>query len=217
MRGTPRFPAPHHLSPLSPPDRDGRVDSPALSARGSRPSPRTSDEAVSRRNSRCSLDGGSTCRKTAISRSALDKNPMPRHLFEDSVDKRTTRRGTDTPMHRPEKTAGYSYSSTSACHPVNNSRGKRRSIPAHKMRPDSPLPTMQGRCDWNQKCRGTLRFLPTLVMRPSSISPNPVESREVLPNSTVSLTSQRHPENLPEITGKSLGIPGILVATRERP
>ena len=31
-----------------------------------------------------------------------------------------------------------------------------------------------------------------------SISPNPVESREVFPNSTVSLTSQRHPENLPE-------------------
>ena len=30
------------------------------------------------------------------------------------------------------------------CHPVNNSRGKRRSIPAHKTRPDSPLPTMQG-------------------------------------------------------------------------
>ena len=32
---------------------------------------------------------------------------------------------TDTPVHRPEKTAGYSYSLTSACHPVNNSRGKR--------------------------------------------------------------------------------------------
>ena len=30
--------------------------------------------------------------KTAISRSALDKNAMPRHLFEDSVDEGTTRR-----------------------------------------------------------------------------------------------------------------------------
>ena len=37
---------------------------------------------------------------------------------------------------------------TSACHPVNNSRGKRRSIPAHKTRPDSPLPTMQGQEDF---------------------------------------------------------------------
>ena len=131
-------------SPLS--KLHSRLDSllVTLSARGSRPSPRTSDEAVSRGNSRRSLDGGATCRKTAISRSALDKNAMPRHLFEDSVDEGTTRRGTDTPVHRPEKTAGYSYSSTSACHPVNNSRGKRRSIPAHKTRPDSPLPTMQG-------------------------------------------------------------------------
>ena len=34
-RGTPRVPAPLPLSPFSPPDRDRRVDSPALSARGS--------------------------------------------------------------------------------------------------------------------------------------------------------------------------------------
>ena len=34
-RGTPRFPAPPHLCPFSPPDRDRRVDSPALSARAS--------------------------------------------------------------------------------------------------------------------------------------------------------------------------------------
>ena len=94
------------LSPFSPPDRDRRVDSPALSARGSRPSPGTSDEAVSRGNLRRSLDGVATCRKTAISRSALDKNPMPRHLFEDSVDEGTTRSGTDTHVHPTEKTAG---------------------------------------------------------------------------------------------------------------
>ena len=36
------------------------------------------------------------------------------------------------------------------------------------------------------------------------------------PNSTVSLTSQRHPENLPEVTGTSRGNPGILAKTRER-
>ena len=39
---TPRFPAPLHLSPFSPSDRDRWVDSPALSARGSLPSRRTS-------------------------------------------------------------------------------------------------------------------------------------------------------------------------------
>ena len=31
-RGTPRVPAPLHLSPISPPDSDRRVDSPALSS-----------------------------------------------------------------------------------------------------------------------------------------------------------------------------------------
>ena len=55
-----------------------------------------------------------------------------------------------------------------------------------------------------------------LEVRPPSISPNPVESREVFPNSTVSLNAQRHPENLPEVTGTSRGNPGILAKTRER-
>ena len=30
-----------------------------------------------------------------------------------------------------------------ACHPVNNSRGKRSSIPPYNTRPDSPVPTLQ--------------------------------------------------------------------------
>ena len=64
--------------------------------------------------------------------------------------------------------------------------------------------------------RGNMSFLPPLEMRPSSIAPNPVESRETPPNCTVSLTSQRHPENLPEVTGTSRGNPGILAKTRER-
>ena len=38
--------------------------------------------------------------------------------------------------------------------------------------------TLQGPCDQSQKWRQTLRFLPPLEMRPSSIAPNPVESRE---------------------------------------
>ena len=40
-------------------------------------------------------------------RSALDKNPMPGHLFEGNpVGEGTTRRGTDTPVHRPETPVG---------------------------------------------------------------------------------------------------------------
>src|SRR5574341_218554 len=37
---------------------------------------------VSRRHSRRGLVGGSTFRRTPISRCPLDKNPMPGHLFE---------------------------------------------------------------------------------------------------------------------------------------
>ena len=37
------------------------------------------------------------------------------------------------------------------------------------------------------------------------------------PNSTVSLTSQRHPEKFPEVTGTNQGNPGFPAATRERP
>ena len=49
---------------------------------------------VSRGNSRRSLVVGATCRKTPISLSALDKNPMLGHLFEGNpVDEGTKRRG----------------------------------------------------------------------------------------------------------------------------
>ena len=104
-----------------------------------------------------------------------------------------------------------------ACHPMNNSRGKRSSIRQPKTRPDSPVPTLQGPCDRSQKWRGTLRSLPQLEMGPFSMAPNPVESREASPNSTVSLTSQRHAEKLPEFNSTSRGKPGFPAATRERP
>ena len=60
-----------------------------------------------------------------------------------------------------------------------------------------------------------MSFLPPLEMRPSSIAPNPVESRETPPNSSVSLTSQR--QDLPEITGTSRGNQGFPAPTRKRP
>ena len=104
-----------------------------------------------------------------------------------------------------------------ACHPVNNSKGKRRSIPQQKTRCDSLVPTLQGPWDPSQKRRGSLRFLRPLEMKPSSIAPQPVESREAPTNSTVSLSSHRHNEKLPEVTGTSRGNPGFSAMTRERP
>ena len=60
-------------------------------------------------------------------------------------------------------------------------------------------------------------FMPQLEMRSSSIAPNSVESLEAPPNSTVFLTSHRHPEKLPEVTCTSRGNTEFPAATRERP
>ena len=128
--------------------------------------------------------GGATCRTTPISRSALDKNPMPGHLFEGNpVDEGTTRRGTDTPVHRPEKPAGSTHSSTRGLRPPEQLERQEEFHSSDKTRPDSPVPTLHGPCDRSQKWRGSLRFLPPLEMRPSSVAPNPVESREAPPSS----------------------------------
>ena len=54
-----------------------------------------------------------------------------------------------------------------------------------------------------------------IEIRPSSIAANPVESQEASPSSIVSLTSQRHPETLPEVTG--LGAPWMSVPTLAHP
>ena len=103
-----------------------------------------------------------------------------------------------------------------ACHPMNNSSGKWSSMPRHKTRPASPVQTLQGHCDQSQKWRGTLRFLPQLGTRSSSIAPIPVAPREALPNFTVSLTSQRHPELLPEVTGHKWWEPRVSCRNRRK-
>ena len=55
-----------------------------------------------------------------------------------------------------------------------------------------------------------MSFLPPLEMRPSSIAPNPVESRETPPNCSVSLTSQRHPETFLRSLAQVEGTKGFL-------
>ena len=80
---------------------------------------------VSRGNLTHSLVGGATCQKNTISRSALEKNLMPGHLFEGNpVDEGITRRGTDTPVHRLGKPAGSTYSSTSGLSPHEQLEGQ---------------------------------------------------------------------------------------------
>ena len=146
------------------------------------------------------------------------KKPMLGHLFEGNpVDEGTTGRGTTRLCMVRKNTQVPHKARQVACHPINKWRGKRSSVPLHKMWPDFPVTTLQGPCDRSQKWRGTLRFLPQLEMRPSSIAPNQGESLEATPNSKVSLTSQRQPPKLCEVTDTSRGIPGFPAATRERP
>ena len=102
-RGTPRVPAPLPLSPFSPPDPTGE----AIPLRGLEGVPglpgAPQDEAGLTRKFETSHVGGATCRTPPIPRSALEKDPRPRPLFEGNpVGEGTTRRGTATPVHRPQ-------------------------------------------------------------------------------------------------------------------
>ena len=64
------------------------------------------------------------------------------HLLEGSLEyEGTTRRGTNTPVHHPEKRAGYIHSSTSGLSPREQLERQEESHPPEKTRPDSPVPT----------------------------------------------------------------------------
>ena len=126
---------------------------------------------------------------------------MPGHLFEGNpVGEGTTRRGTDTPVHHPETHAGSTHSSMRALRPPEQLERQAEFPSSDKTRPDSPVPTLQGPWDRSPKRRGSLRFLPPLEMRPSSIAPNPAESREVPP-------TPQYPSPLRGTQGSSLRSP----------
>ena len=162
--------------------------------------------------------GRYTYQKIPISLSTQDKSRCPGNSSNVTLRMKSQHEGALTPLCTVLKNPQVPNTARQvACNPVNSSSGKRSSMPQHKMRPDSPVSTLQGPCDRSLKWRGTLSFLPQLGTRPSSIAPNPVESREAPPNSTVFLTSQRHPEKLPELIGTSRGNPGFPAATQERP
>ena len=123
--------------------------------------------------------GGATCQTTPIPRSALEKNPMPGHPFEvNPVGEGTTRSGTDTRVYHPETPTGSTHSSTRGLRPPEQLENQAEFPSSEETRPDSPVQTLRGPCGRSLKWRGSLRFLPPLKMRPSSIAPSPAESRE---------------------------------------
>ena len=135
----------------------------------------------------------------------------------NTEDEVTTRRGTDTPVASFGKPPRFQIQ-LDKCPVTLRTTREASGVPfLNTRRGLTPVSTLQRPCNQSQKWRGTLRFLPQLELRPSSIAPNPVESRKATPNSTVSLISQRHPEKLPEVSGTSRGNPGFPGAARERP
>ena len=82
---------------------------------------------------------GATCRTTPISRSALEMNPIPGHLFEGNpVGEDTKRRGNDTLVHLLETPAGSTHSSTRGLRPTERLERQAEFHYSDKMRPDSP-------------------------------------------------------------------------------
>src|SRR5574340_412846 len=89
-------------------------------------------------------------------------------------------------------------------------------MPQAKTRPDSPVPSLQGPCDRSLKsevpCGSCLNWrCGPLPMHQAQWSPE----RPLPP--PVSLASQRHREEPPEVTCTSRGNPGFPASTRERP
>ena len=138
------------------------------------------DEAGLRRKFETSHVWGATCRTTPIFRSALDKKPMPGYLFEGNpVGEGITRRGTDTPVHHPEKPAGSTHSSTRGLRLPEQLERQPEFHSSDKTRHDSPVPTLQGPCSRSPKPRNIVE--PRILRVRSGLSLDPLtESKNKL-------------------------------------
>ena len=108
--------------------------------------------------------------------------------------------GALTPPCIIQKPAGSTHSSTRGLRLPEQLERQPEFHSSDKTRHDSPVPTLQGPCSRSQNRRGSLRCLPPLEMRPSSIALNPAESREALP-------TPQHPSPLRGTLGSSLRSP----------
>jgi len=93
----------------------------------------------------------STFRRTPISRSPLDKNPMPGHLSELQPVNEVNTKGRFFRASFGKKPQVPNTARQAASLPGDISRGKRSSMPQPKTRPDSPVPSRQGPCDRSLK------------------------------------------------------------------
>src|SRR5574341_746492 len=97
---------------------------------------------------------------------------------------KSTRRGSDSPVHRPENTPRFQIQLDKW--PLSPWTPREASgVPC--LNPGGRLTLLSQVCRdlrSESEIRGTLMFLPQLEMRPSSNQPNPVESREAPPTSS---------------------------------
>ena len=141
-----------------------RVDSPALSGKGSQTSSRTSGGGWSHEEI---LEVASWLmshsERHQFPRALLIRTRFPETSLNVTLWMKSQHKEALTPPCIIQKNPQVPNTARQvACHPVNNSRGKRSSISQQKTRRDSLVPTLQGPCDPSQKWRGTLRFLPPL-------------------------------------------------------
>ena len=110
-----------------------------------------------------------TFRKTPISPSTQGRSRCPGTSLNVTLRMKLQHEGTLTPqLHRPVTVADSKYNWTSGLSPREQCKRPAEFHAYHKMRPDSPVPTLQRPCNRSQKWRGTLRFPPHLEMRPYS-------------------------------------------------
>ena len=145
-----------------------RVYFPALSGRGYRPSCPTSGGGRSHTETR----EEASC---VVPHSERHRFPRPRKVRCSGTSSNVTLRikshhegELTTQLHHPKTGAGFKYNTTSGLSPHEQLERQGKFQSHHKMRPNSPVPTLQRPCERSQKWRGTLRFPPHLEMRPYS-------------------------------------------------
>ena len=148
-----------------------------------------------------------TCRKTPISPSTQDNSPCLGTSSNVTLRMKSQQEGALTPQfHYPEKAAGSKYNSSSGLSPVNNSSGKRSSIPQQKTRHDScsnSAETLRSKSEMERSpevpasTQDEALFILSVMSEESLGAPR---------NAKGDLTSLRRHERSPRLTRNSRGI-----------
>ena len=144
-KGTPKFLAPLHLSPFSAPDHGRKVDPPALSRRGSRPSWRTSGWGQSHEEIRDVASCWCHVPKDPdFSVLLLIRTRCPDTSSKATLWMKALHEGALATLFIVRKTLQDPHTARKgAWDPLSNSR--QAEFPSSdKTRPNSPLPTLQG-------------------------------------------------------------------------